>query len=166
MTAKKTSGKKKPQAGKEDNTSEELTQLETQLQEKGDKLLRAYADIQNLQKRMEKELKRKEQETKTQYLLALMDLYELLQKALEDDNPKEGLQAIQKYMESFIEQENIRVIDCVGQSFDHTRHHAVCTVEHENCADNEIIEEIKRGYLCRDQLLRPAQVIVAKKPKE
>ena len=65
-----------------------------------------------------------------------------------------------------MEQEGIRVIDCVGQPFDHTVHHAVCTVENNECNNNEIVEEIKKGYLCRDTLLRPAQVVVAKQKKE
>jgi len=166
MTSKKTSEKKKPTAGTTKKKDEKLVSLEQQLTEQNEKLLRAYADIQNLQKRMEKELKHREQATKTQYQLNLMDIYELIQKALQDDHPKEGLQAIQKYMDNLIEQEGIRIIDCIGQSFDHTCHHAVCTVEKNDCADNEIIEEIKKGYYCRDHLLRPAQVVVAKKPKE
>lgn len=163
MTAQKTSVKKKPSAGAKKKPEKVENDLENKLQETKDKLLRAYADIQNIQKRMDKELASKQQQTKTQYLLKLLDIYELLQKALIDDNPKEGLEAIQKLMESFIQQEGIRVIDCVGQPFDHTCHHAICTHETKEGADNEIIEEIKKGYFCKDHLLRPAQVIVAKK---
>ena len=161
MTTKKTSGNKKPTAG-----TKKTNELQAQIIEKDDKLLRSYADLQNLQKRMDKELLRREQETKQKYLLEFMDVYELLFKATQEKNPKEGVQAILKHMESIIEQENIRVIDCVGKSFDHTVHHAVCTVENNECNDNEIIEEIKKGYLCHTNLLRPAQVVVAKNQKE
>jgi len=64
-----------------------------------------------------------------------------------------------------MEKEQIKAIDCVGKSFDHNLHHAISTVEKDNCKNETIVEEIKKGYLIGNKLLRAAQVIVAKKKK-
>jgi molecular chaperone GrpE len=142
---------------------QELKKLKSELKENNDKLLRAYADLQNLQKRMEKELSCKEEEIKKKYLIELIDLTELLKQAYKDTNPKQGLKAILNNLHAFMEKEQITPIECVGKEFDHTCHHALSTVEKDDCEDGIIVDEIKKGYHLGDKLLRPAQVIVAKK---
>ena len=159
MTAKKSTGKKK----NSDSLKKEFKKLKQELKEKEDKLLRSYADLQNYQKRMEKELQINEEETKKKYLSELIDLHELLKKAYEDNDPKEGLKLMINNMEKFFEKEQIKSIDCVGEKFDHNLHHAVTTIEKDDCENETIVEEVKKGYLMNDKLLRPSHVIVAKK---
>jgi len=174
MPAKKDNEKKKNSYDKKTDTlqlktkklEKEIRQLKQELKEKNDKLLRSYADFQNYQKRIEKELGSKEYETKRKYLSELIDLNELLEKAYEDKNPKNGLKLILNNLESFFEKEQIKCIDCVGKTFDHNLHHAVSSIEKEDCEDEIIVEEVKKGYLMEDKLLRPSQVIVAKKRKD
>ena len=167
MTAKKSSGKEKNAEGnlqiKLKKIEKEVKQLKKELKGKNDKLLRVCADLQNYQKRMEKELQRNEDETKKKYLSELIDLNELLKKAYEDKNPKLGLKLILNNLEKFFEKEHIRYIDCMGKSFDHALHHAVTIVEKNDCENDTIVEEVKKGYMIRDSLFRPSQVIVAKK---
>jgi len=158
MTTKKPTGKKK----ESENFEKEIKKLKQELKEREDKLLRSYADIQNLQKRMEKELQLKEEETKKKYISELLDLNELLKKAYDDNNPKEGLKLMLNNIENFFEKEQIKSIDCVGERFNHNYHHAVNTIEKDDCEDDTIIEEVKKGYMINDKLLRPSQVIVAK----
>lgn len=159
MTTKKSTSKKK----EPDTLKKEIKKLKQELKEKEDKLLRSYADLQNYQKRMEKELQIKEEETKKKYLSELLDLNELLKKAYEDNDPKEGLKLMLNNIENFFEKEQIKSIDCMGKKFDHNLHHAVTTIEKDDCEDKIIIEEVKKGYMINDKLLRPSQVIVAKK---
>ena len=83
-TKQSTSKKKDPSTKQISSLKKELKKLELELKEKDDKLLRSYADLQNYQKRMEKELQLKEQETKKKYISELIDLKELLKKAFED----------------------------------------------------------------------------------
>lgn len=167
MTAKKSSDKKK---NAEDNLQiklkkieKEVKQLKKELKEKNDKVLRVCADLQNYQRRMEKELQRNEDETKKKYLSELIDLNELLKKAYEDKNPEQGLKLILNNIEKFFEKEHIRYIDCLGKSFDHALHYAVTIVEKNDCENDTIVEEVKKGYTIGENLLRPSQVIVAKK---
>jgi len=164
MTTPRTTGKKKGStADKINSLKKGIKKLKSNLKEKDDKLLRNIADFQNYQKRMEKELQSTENETKKKYLTELVDLAELLKKAYKDNNPKEGLKLMINNIENFFAKENIRCIDCVGSKFDHNLHHAVTTIEKEDCEDETIVEEIKKGYMINDKLLRPSQVIVAKK---
>jgi molecular chaperone GrpE len=167
MSTKKIIEKEKESSIKEiNNLKKELNKIKLELKEKDDKLLRSYADFQNYQKRMEKELILKEEEIKRTYLLELLDLNEILKKAYEDDNPKEALKLMIDNIERFFEKENIKVINCVGEKFDHNLHHAVTIVDKENCEDNLIIEEVKKGYTINEKLLRPSQVIVSKKKED
>jgi len=162
MPTKKSTSKKKHS----DDLKKEIKKLKIILKEKEDRLLRCYADLQNYQKRMEKELQIKEEETKKKYISELLDLNELLKKAYEDNEPKEGLKLILNNIENFFEKEQIKSIKSVGQKFNHNLHYAVATIEKNDCEDETIIEEVKKGYTINNKLLRPCHVIVAKKKEE
>ena len=142
---------------------EEKTQLHQELNDKNDKYLRTLADFQNYQKRMEKELQAQKEDIKKKYLLELLDLNELLKKAYEDPNPKLGLKLLLENLEKYLEKEGITYIDCKGKPFNYQIHDAVSTIEQSECVDGTILDEITKGYLVGEKLLRPARVIVAKK---
>jgi molecular chaperone GrpE len=145
---------------------EELHRLYQELTEKNDRYLRALADYQNYQKRMEKELLAHEEELKKKYLTEILDLEELLKKASEDADPKNGLKLLLSNLEKFLEKEGVTYIDCKGRPFDHNVHHAISTVEPTSCEEGTVVEEVKKGYRLGEKLLRPCQVIVAKKKEE
>jgi molecular chaperone GrpE len=167
MSAKKSTDIKKDESDKKnDSLKKENKKLKEELKEKEEKLLRSYADFQNYQKRIEKELVIKEEEIKKKYLSELLDLNELLKKAYEDNNPKDGLKLMINNIEKIFEKEQIKCIDCVGKKFDHNLHHAVTTINKDDCEDNLIIEEVKKGYTINEKLLRPSMVIVVKKEKK
>jgi molecular chaperone GrpE len=159
MTAKKNEDIKKTIK----KNQKEIKELKTQLKELNDRYLRSLADFQNFQKRTEKELIGKEEETKKLFILELIEVYELLKKAYEDKNPKEGLKLLIINIEKFMKKEQVKPIDCVGQKFDHNIHHAITTIEKNDCDDGIVIEEVKKGYNLNNKLLRPSHVIVTKK---
>jgi len=160
MTTKNPKNKKK---GTNSNIlKKEIKKLKHDLKEKEDKLIRNYAEFQNYQKRMQKELKLNENELKKKYILELLDLKELLEQAYNDKSPKDGLKLLLKNINNFFEKEKIQTIDCMGKKFDHNIHHAITTIEKNDCEDDIIIEEVKKGYMLNDKLLRPSHVIVVK----
>jgi len=171
MTTKKSKKTKKQFSDKiKDNLEkknmkleEKIEHLKLELIEKEDLLLRSYADYQNYHKRKEKELQLNKTEIQKKYLSELIDIKELLNKAYTDKNPKKGLKLIIKNLENFLEREQIRYIECIGKTFDHKIHHAVTTVKKNDCKEETILEEVKKGYLINDDLLRPSHVIVSKK---
>ncbi len=163
---KSTSKKKGSSTKKNVNLKKEKEQLKKELKENREQLLRSIADFQNYQKRMEKELELREKEIKKKYLSELIDLNELLKKAYADKDPREGLKLMIDNIEKFFEKEQIKYIECIGKKFDHNFHHAVTTLEKDDCEDEIIVEEVKKGYMMNDKLLRPSHVIVAKKKEK
>jgi len=167
MSTKKPTGKKREDSDKKtDSLKKDIKRLKKELKEKEEKLLRSYADLQNYQKRMEKELSLRDEEAKRKYLSELIDINELLKKAYEDENPKDGLKLMINNIENFFEKEQIKYIDCVGKKFDHNFHHAVSIINKDDCEDEIVVEEVKKGYMVNEKLLRPSQVIVVKKEKK
>lgn len=163
---------KKPSAGKQKrkddlentlNLEREIERLQQELKQKQDQLLHSLADFQNLQKRSEKERMLHVDTMKEKYISELIDIKELLQKASTDEYPKDGLRLILSQIDQFFEQEHIKSMECIGKSFDHRKHHAIATVEKEHCEENSIVEEIKKGYMVDERVLRPSHVIVAKR---
>ncbi len=170
MQTKKLSDEKKPPQEsaqqKRKRQSEEIERLTKELADKNDKYLRALADYQNYQKRMEKELVAHADDLKRKYLTEILDLQELLKKASEDADPKTGLKLLLGNLDKFLEKEGVTYIDCKGKPFDHTVHHAISTVEPKDYEEGTVVDEVKKGYKLGDKLLRPCQVIVAKKKEE
>ena len=111
MTTKRPNGEKKSKCDKKiDNFEKELKKLKNEveklkqeLKEKDNKLLRSYANLQNYQKRTQKELQCKEDETKRKYISELIELNELLKTAYEDKDPKNGLKLMLNNLEKFFE---------------------------------------------------------------
>jgi len=167
MSNTKSTGKKKDSSVKKNvSLKQEIEQLKKELKENKEQLLRSIADFQNYQKRMVKELELREKEIKEKYLSELIDLNELLKKAYADKDPREGLKLMIDNIEKFFEKEQIKCIECIGKKFDHNLHHAVTTLEKDDCEDEIIVEEVKKGYMVNDKLLRPSHVIVAKKKEK
>jgi molecular chaperone GrpE len=166
MKNKKSKGKKKKNTEGNIYSKKEFEKLKLEIKEKNDKLLRIIADFQNYQKRIEKELNCREQEVKKKYLEQLIDIHELLKKAYSDNNPKHGLKLLINNITNFLEKEQVIPIKCIGEKFNHNIHHAITTCEKNNCEDNIIIEEVKKGYMINNKILRPSHVIVAKKIKK
>jgi molecular chaperone GrpE len=167
MPTKKVTEQKKPVQetlqNKIKKLEEENIQLHQEIMDKNDKYLRTLADFQNYQKRIEKELQAQKEEIKKKYLLEFLDLTELLKKAYEDSDPKSGLKLLLENLDKFLEKEGITYIDCKGKPFNYQFHNAVSAIEQSECVDGTILDEIKKGYLVGEKLLRPAHVIVAKK---
>lgn len=167
MPIKKTTDTKRPlQLQKIKKLEEDIQQLKQEVANKNDMYLRTLADLQNYQKRMEKELLARDDEQKKKYLSMVLDFQELLKKAYDDPTPKEGLKLLLNNLEKFLEKEGVTYIDCKGKPFNHTVQHAISTVEPVNCEEGIVVEEVKKGYMLGDKLLRPCQVIVAKKNEE
>lgn len=162
--AKKTGKKSKENTIKDPEN--EIQCLQEQLQEKNDKLLRCLADFDNYKKRVIKERQSLERDVKKHYLLELLDFKEILLQALEDNNPKEGVRILLNQLEQFFELENVKYIECIERPFDHTLHDAKATIEKVDCEDNIIIDEIKKGYMVDDYVIRPSHVVVSKKKSE
>ena len=132
-----------------------------------DKLQRALADYQNLEKRSQSEIQQKVLQKTNQLMLNFIGIYEDFVRAktalTSDQVNTEGLDAIIKNMEMLLSENNIKPIDAIGEIFDPRLHEAVSTVEDNSLDDGTIIKEVAKGYISFQEAIRPSKVIVSKK---
>ena len=149
---------------------------EDKIKELEDKLARAYAEIENQRRRFEKE-----KDDAFDYggfslareTLNLIDNLERSKLALEnDENLKNSetlkktvdhLNIIQKDMISILKKNNIEEIKSIDQKLDPNLHQAMMEVEDDNKEPGTVVQEIQKGFMMKDRLLRPSLVAVSKK---
>ena len=159
-----------------DSKKKELT-LEDKIKDLEDKLVRSYAEIENQRRRFEKE-----KEDAFDYggfsfakeALNLIDNLERSKISLENDeslkNTKalkktiEHLEIINKDMLSILKKNNIEEIKSINQKLDPNFHQAMMEIEDDKKESGTIVQEIQKGFMIKDRLLRPSLVAVSKKP--
>ena len=152
---------------------------EDKIKELEDKLARAYAEIENQRRRFEKE-----KDDAFDYggfslareTLNLIDNLERSKLALEnDENLKNSetlkktvdhLNIIQKDMISILKKNNIEEIKSIDQKLDPNLHQAMMEIEDDSKEPGTVIQEIQKGFMMKDRLLRPSLVAVSKKIKK
>ena len=152
---------------------------EDKIKELEDKLARAYAEIENQRRRFEKE-----KDDAFDYggfslareTLNLVDNLERSKFALENDEKLknsetlkktvEHLNVIQKDMISILKKNNIEEINSIDQKLDPNLHQAMMEVEDNNKEPGTVVQEIQKGFMMEDRLLRPSLVAVSKKSGE
>jgi molecular chaperone GrpE len=101
-------------------------------------------------------------------LFAILDDFERATKAMPEDLSQatwfEGIELIQQKLKGVIKSEGVELIDAGGEIFDPRYHEAVTYEEVAGYEEGQIIEEVQRGYMLGERVLRPALVRVAKAP--
>jgi molecular chaperone GrpE len=144
----------------------EVEGLRAELQQEQDRHLHTRADFENYRRRVERDREVAARQAKRELLLALVDLADGFDRALVHiealpESVAEGLNGMRRRLGSLLEAEGVKSFESVGQRFDPTRHEAVATVPDGDRAPGTVVDEAGRGYLWRDELLRPARVRVA-----
>ena len=148
--------------------------IEDKLNDLNDKYLRLLAENQNLRKNHEQE---KEDILKygsfsfAQQILGLTDNLDRAFQIFKNDekfktdefkNILSGIEMIEKELQSTLEKNSIRYIDCLDKPFDPNLHQAIGEKESDK-SPGTVVEEIQKGYQMHDRLLRPSMVYVSKK---
>ncbi len=139
---------------------EELEQVKKENNDYVELLQRLQAEFENYQKRVEKEKEQVKLHSKCLVLLKLIEIKEDFERALKNIKEKEGIEMIYNNVIKTLKEENVREIEALGKKFDHNMHEAIKTVECKE--EDNIIEEIQKGYLIGDKILRTSKVIVGK----
>jgi len=146
---------------------QELANAEPDVPQLLDRLARLQADFENARKRAAKE-KQEFQEyalfDAVKTLLPVLDSFEraLRSSALRDMHFQNGIGLIYKQLLDALVKLGVRPIHAEGGPFDPAIHHAVHIVESHEVKDQQVLEELQRGYKFKDRLLRPAMVTVAR----
>ncbi|HLS35458.1 MAG TPA: nucleotide exchange factor GrpE [Bacillota bacterium] len=145
-----------------------IEELEKENKEQYDRMLRIQAEYDNYKRRTQKERinERKYQaQDLANELLPVLDNFErALQVEITEENKGifEGIQMVYKQLLEALASQGIEPIEVEGKQFDPNLHHAVMQTEDENYESNEIVEEMQKGYMLKDRVLRPSMVKVNK----
>ncbi len=154
-----------------DELEQALAEAESKAQEHWDQVLRMRAELENAQRRAEKDVeqaKRQSLEKLVNDLLQVKDSLEMGVRAAEDaeaDREKllEGSQLTLKMLDQVFERFEIEEIDPQGERFNPDFHEAMSTQPTDEQEPNTVLHVIQKGYRLKERLLRPALVVVAKK---
>ncbi|MGP8020197.1 MAG: nucleotide exchange factor GrpE [Limisphaerales bacterium] len=161
-----------------ETTPEQLTELKTRAakaDEHWDRLLRTAADFENFKKRAARERHEAAQSATASLvhkLLPVLDHFEMAQAAAQNAPApqsgtaalQDGIAMIQQQLKGILAETGLEEVDASGRPFDPTLHEAVSQLETTDAPEGQVIQQIRKGYKLRDRLLRPATVVVAKKP--
>jgi len=163
------------------NTSENISQvkeitLEEKVLELEDKVARAFAEMENQRRRFEKE-----REDAFNYggfafakeTLNLIDNLERSKQILENDEALKNSEALKKTLEHFdiinkdmvsiLSKNGITALDSIGRKLDPNLHQAMMEIDDDDKDPGTIVQEIQKGFMMKDRLLRPSLVGVSKK---
>ena len=148
-----------------------IQRLQAEKKELYEWLLRKHADFENLRKRMQHEKEEFLQHADADLIRALLPTLDGFDRALKHRDPRvpeefhKGMELNYQGLLDVLKRRGLEPIGAVGQTFDPHLHHAVGTVEDEQHRDQEIVEELLRGYKLKHRLLRPSMVKVAVRSK-
>ena len=158
---KKAFKKKQKADKKQDAMKEKIEELE-------DKVRRQMAEFDNFRKRTEKEKSQMFDmgaKTIVEKVLPVIDNFERGLAAVPEDKKEDafvvGMDKIYKQFLTTLEEAGVKPIEAVGQEFDPNFHNAVMHVEDEELGENIVAEELQKGYMYRDAVVRHSMVKVA-----
>lgn len=144
----------------------EIEELREQLRQERDRHLRTLADFKNYRRHVEREGDKLAEAGKRELILPLLavidDLEHALQWASKREKPlADGLRNILQKLLALLENHGVRPFDSVGKMFTPELHKAVAVAKRKDVEPGTVVEELRRGYLFKNELLRPAEVRVA-----
>jgi molecular chaperone GrpE len=165
---------------KKDEKNEEIKEItpEEKIKELEDKVVRTLAEMENQRRRFEKE-----REDAFNYggfafakeTLNLIDNLERSKQILESDDALKNSEALKKTLEHFdiinkdmvsiLSKNGITPLDSIGKKMDPNLHQAMIEIDDDQKEPGTIVQEIQKGFMMKDRLLRPALVGVSKKTK-
>ena len=147
----------------------DLQETKNDLDEQKDKFIRLQAETDNFRKRLSREKEEFSQYANERLFKELIPIFDNFERALEDPSNeikslKEGLDMILKQFSTFLEKEKVEPIKAIGEKFNPEFHEALTSEESNDHEEDTIISQFVKGYTINNRVLRPSQVIIAKKP--
>jgi molecular chaperone GrpE len=155
-------------AGPAAATTDPVSALQQERDALQDRLLRTAAEFDNYRKRVDRERRDLSEFAAADVLLEMLPILDNFERALEAPAPPEaenfrkGIELIHRQMLDLLRKRGVKPIEALGADFDPNFHQAVI---HETSADHregEVMQELQRGFMLGERLLRPSMVKVAK----
>ena len=161
----------------QENTSETTAKSSEEIiSDLENKIVRQYADMENQRRRYEKEKEDAYEYGGFSFAKEILNLIDNLKRSKENIENDESLKDTKGYdiiinhldiiyndMISILKKNNIQPIECIGKKLDPNLHQAMMEIEDENKESGIVLQEIQKGFMMKDRLLRPSLVGVSKK---
>ncbi|MDI6765563.1 MAG: nucleotide exchange factor GrpE [Bacteroidota bacterium] len=159
-----------------DTLGARIVELENTVSHYKDQLLRKAAEFDNYKKRIENDyanLVKFANENLIEKLLPVLDDFERSFKAVkysvgqpvssdtEDNSFQKGIEMIYNKFKRILELEGVKPLEVLGQPFDPQLHDALLQIQNKNYPPHTVLEEVEKGYMLHDKILRHAKVIVS-----
>jgi molecular chaperone GrpE len=151
------------------NSQEDFDRLKTDRDQLFDRVARLQAEFENVRKREARERADFRDfavaNTVEQFLPVLDNFRLALGSSASAEQLRTGVELIVKQMDEILRSLNVQPVETTGVKFDPRIHEALGNVERDDLPDNQVLDEVRRGYRIRDRLLRPALVRVVSNPQ-
>lgn len=135
-------------------------------------MLRMQADMDNLRKRLVREHEKSRLRTLERFMSDLLPVRDSLERGLEAasdpaasvETLTEGKQLIMKMLTKAMGDHGLKIIDPTGEAFDPEKHEAMTMLTSDQFDENTVLDVLEKGYQLHDRLIRPAKVVVSRKP--
>ena len=175
----KSDKKKEEPISDSENKTENIEKEADKLEVVQEKLLRTMAEMENQRRRFEKEKKEAFEFGGFNFAAETLSLIDNIDRAItsfkNDDSLKnnkdlnkiiDGIEVVKKDLVSIFKKNGIEPIDCINKKFDPNFHQAMLEIDNNVKEPGTVVQEIQKGYMMKDRLLRPSLVGVAKKREE
>jgi len=157
-----------PQVQDDAAESVDIAALKAERDALQDRLLRTAAEFDNYRKRIDRERREQSDAAAFSLLSEVLPVVDNLERALQSPSGPEaagfraGVELILRQLVDLLRKRGVTPIEALGADFDPRFHQAVSQEASDAHRDGEVMEEMQRGYMLGDRLLRPAMVKVAK----
>jgi len=155
---------------------EDLKSRAAKADENWERLLRTTADFENFKKRAAREKQdalKFANESLIQKLIPLLDNFDMALAAVQNGQTgaassslQSGINMILQQFKSALTEAGLEEVDATGKPFDPNLHEAISQQETAEVPEGHVVQQLRKGYKLRDRLLRPASVIIARKPAD
>ena len=155
------------------NKDVRIEELENEVSDLKDKLLRRAAEFENYKRRSENDQLNLIKYAAETFIIKLLPVIDDFERSLQHiDNSKDieslklGLKLIYEKLMKVLDEQGVKKIESVGQPFDVDYHEALMQRKAEDAAPHTVLDEIEKGYMYKDRVIRHAKVIVSEDQEE
>ena len=148
-----------------------LSKAEKELATHRDAMLRMQAEMENLRKRLVRDLDKSRKFALERIMKDMLQVRDSLELGLETDSEsataeqmREGQALTFRMLNKVLQDHDLELIDPAGEAFNPEFHQAMTVLPSEEFEENSVIEVLQKGFKLHDRLIRPAMVVVSRKP--
>ena len=157
----------------ESEKDKKIAELETQLQELKDTLLRKAAEFENYKRRTENEQMNLLKYAAENFIVKLLPIVDDFERSLQHSDDaqdkeaiKQGIKLVYDKLMKLLDEQGVKKIDAVGKPFDVEFHEALMQRKDDSVEPHTVLDEVEKGYLYKDKVIRHSKVVVSEDSPE